>query len=82
MKNINRITNALKGEEFLLICSPELAFKLDQELFEIALKGLDNVRLFPNLNSIDLGVNSVYYNGTTLHYTGDLDRFMESIKNN
>lgn len=82
MENINRIIETFKDEkEIIIICSKELALKLNQEIADFNTNIDGQQGLFKNQNKIDLGFNSIFKNGVTLHYTSDFPKFIEGIKN-
>lgn len=68
MDQLNKITDAFKGEkEILILCSKKLALELDDELANMTMKE-NEIGFFKTNNKVDLGFRSVYYNGMTLHY--------------
>lgn len=80
MKNIDKITEAFAGEkDVIIICSKELAIKLNQELADIITKS-DQQGIFMDEKKIDLGFNSVFKNGVTLHFTSDFEKLNKSIE--
>lgn len=80
MENINKIVEAFDGEKnVMIVCSKELAMKLNQELANINTPESQH-GIFKNENKIDLGFTSVFKNGVTLHYTSDFDRFIDGVK--
>jgi hypothetical protein len=81
MENINRIIETFKDEkEIVIICSKELALKLNQEIADFNTKTDGQQGFFKNENKIDLGFNSILKNGVTLHYTSDFQKLIEGIK--
>jgi hypothetical protein len=72
MENTNRIIETFKNEkEIVIICSEELALKLNREIADFNTKKEGQQGFFKNENKIDLGFNSIFKNGVTLHYTSD-----------
>lgn len=80
METIKKITETFKGEgDIIIICSKKLAQKLNQELADINVPDTQKAT-FKNENKVDLGFTAFYYNGVTLHYTSDFEKFIEGIK--
>ncbi len=84
MKNLNRISEAFRGEDegVIIICSKKLELKLNEEIANITSEisqtnGTSQRKLDA---ALELGIKSVSVNGVNLHYTSDLGRFHEGLK--